>query len=80
MPERQPRPGHRWHDADVSGVALMSYGAHYLAKTGTCSNPGYVFYGPLRQRSGNGALYILSAFFVGPVAAIVGWLLARAWG
>jgi hypothetical protein len=61
-------------------VALMSYGAHYLAKTGTCSNTGYVSYGPLPQRGGNEALYILSAFFVGPMAAIVGWLLARAWG
>jgi MFS family permease len=26
------------------------------------------------------ALYIMSAFFVGPLAAIGGWLLARAWG
>ena len=53
----------------------MSYGAHYLPKTGTCSNTGYVSYGPLSQRGGNEALYVLSAFFVGPVAAIVGWLL-----
>jgi len=62
------------------GVALMSYGAHFVAKTGTCSGTGYVSYGPVPKCPGNEALYITSAFFVGPVAAIVGWLMAHAWG
>jgi Short C-terminal domain len=62
------------------GVALMSYGAHFLAKTGTCSGTGYVSYGPVRKCGPDEALYIMSACFVGPVAAIAGWLLARAWG
>ena len=62
------------------GVALMSYGAHFLAKTGTCSGTGYVSYGPVPKCGGNEALYIMSAFFVGPMAAVAGWLVARAWG
>ena len=62
------------------GVALMSYGAHFLAKTGTCSGTGYVSYGPVPRCGSGEALYIMSAFFVGPVAAIVGWLMAHAWG
>lgn len=62
------------------GVALMSYGAHFLAKTGTCSGTGYVSYGPVPKCGGDEALYIMSAFFVGPVVAIVGWLIAQAWG
>lgn len=62
------------------GVALMSYGAHFVAKTGTCSGTGYVSYGPVPKCPGSEALYITSAFFVGPLAAIVGWLVARAWG
>jgi Short C-terminal domain len=62
------------------GVALTSYGVHFLAKTGTCSGTGYVSYGPVPRCSGNEALYIMSAFFVGPVAALAGWLLAQAWG
>ena len=62
------------------GVALTSYGAHFVAKTGTCSGTGYVSYGPVAKCPGSEALYITSAFFVGPVAAIVGWLMAHAWG
>jgi hypothetical protein len=62
------------------GVALMSYGVHFVAKNGTCSGTGYVDYGPVRRCSGNEALYIMSAFFAGPLSAIVGWALARAWG
>jgi uncharacterized membrane protein len=62
------------------GVALMSYGAHFLAKTGTCSGTGYVSYGPVPKCSGGEPLYITSAFFAGPLAAIVGWLMADAWG
>ena len=62
------------------GVALMSYGAHFLAKTGTCSGTGYVSYGPVPRCGSDEALYIMSAFFVGPLAAILGWLIARAWG
>jgi uncharacterized membrane protein len=62
------------------GVALMSYGAHFLAKTGTCSGTGYVSYGPVPKCGGSEPLYIVSAFFVGPVTAIAGWLLAQAWG
>ena len=62
------------------GVALMSYGVHFLAKTGTCSGTGYVSYGPVPKCSGSEPLYIVSATFVGPVAAIVGWLMANASG
>jgi len=62
------------------GVALMGYGAHYLAKTGTCSGTGYVSYGPVRKCGGSEPLYIMSAFFVGPMFAVVGWLIAQAWG
>jgi hypothetical protein len=62
------------------GVALTSYGAHFLAKTGNCSGTGYTSYGPVPKCGGGEALYIMSAFFVGPAAAIVGWLMARAWG
>jgi len=63
-----------------AGVALMSYGAHFLFRTGTCSSTGYVEYGPVPKCSAGEPLYIMSAFFVGPLFAIVGWLLARAWG
>jgi hypothetical protein len=62
------------------GVALTSYGAHFLAKTGNCSGTGYTSYGPVPKCGGGEALYITSAFFVGPAAAIVGWLMAQAWG
>jgi uncharacterized membrane protein len=62
------------------GVALMSYGAHFVAKTGTCSGTGYVSYGPVPKCPGSEAVYITSAFFAGPLAAIVGWLMARAGG
>lgn len=62
------------------GVALMSYGAHYLVKTGTCSGTGYTEYGPVPKCGSGEALYITSTFFVGPVAAVLGWLIARAWG
>jgi len=64
----------------LAGVALMSYGAHFLAKNGTCSGTGYVSYGPVPRCSGDEPLYIMSAFFLGPVAAIAGWLSARAYG
>jgi Short C-terminal domain len=62
------------------GVALTSYGAHFLAKTGNCSGTGYTSYGPVPKCGGGEALYITSAFFVGPGVAIVGWLMAQAWG
>src|SRR5215469_1331489 len=62
------------------GVALLGYGMHYLAKTGTCSGTGYVEYGPVPKCSGSEALYIMSAFFVGPLLAVTGWLIAQAWG
>jgi hypothetical protein len=62
------------------GVALMSYGAHNIAKTGNCSGTGYTSYGPVPRCGGGEALYIMSLFFVGPLVAIGGWLLARAWG
>jgi hypothetical protein len=62
------------------GVALMGYGAHYLAKTGTCSGTGYVSYGPVPKCGGSEALYIMSAFFIGPLIAVVGWVLVRASG
>jgi uncharacterized membrane protein len=60
----------------VLGVALMSYGAHFVASTGTCSGTGYAYYGPVPKCSGDEALYITSAFFVGPLAAIIGWIVA----
>ena len=63
-----------------AGVALVSYGTHFLAKTGDCSGTGYTQYGPVPKCSGSEPLYIMSVAFVGPVAAIVGWLIARAWG
>jgi hypothetical protein len=62
------------------GVALMSYGAHFLAKTGNCSGTGYTSYGPVPRCGGGEPLYIMSAFFAGPLVAIGGWLLAQAWG
>ena len=62
------------------GVALMGYGTHFIAKTGDCSGTGYVSYGPVPRCGGSEALYITSAFFVGPVIAIAGWLIAQAWG
>ena len=62
------------------GVALIGYGTHFLAKTGTCSGTGDTEYGPVPKCSGSEALYIMSTFFVGPLAAIAGWLIARAWG
>ena len=64
----------------VLGVALMGYGAHFLAKTGNCSGTGYVSYGPVPKCGGGEPLYIMSAFFLGPMAAVGGWLLARAFG
>jgi hypothetical protein len=60
----------------VLGVALMSCGAHFVASTGTCSGTGYAYYGPVPKCSGDEALYITSAFFVGPLAAIIGWIVA----
>lgn len=62
------------------GVALMGYGAHYITKTGNCSGTGYTSYGPVPRCGGGEALYIMSLFFVGPLVAVGGWLLARAWG
>jgi hypothetical protein len=62
------------------GVALMSYGTHFLAKTGNCSGTGYTEYGPVPMCGGSEALYIMSTFFVGPLAAVAGWLIARARG
>ena len=58
------------------GVAVMAYGAHYVTKNGNCSGTGYTSYGPVAECSGGEALYITSVFFLGPVLAVVGWLLA----
>src|SRR5262249_34864344 len=60
------------------GVALIAYGVHAVAKHGTCSGTGYTECGPVRHCSGDEALYIMSAFFLGPLTAIIGWALARA--
>lgn len=62
------------------GVALIGYGTHYLTKNGNCSSTGYVSYGPVPKCGGGEALYITSVFFLGPALAVVGWLMARAWG
>jgi hypothetical protein len=62
------------------GVALIGYGAHYLTQNGNCSGTGYSQYGPVATCHGPEALYIMSVFFLGPAFAIVGWLVARAWG
>lgn len=62
------------------GVALIGYGAHYLIRNGNCSSTGYVSYGPVPKCSGAEGLYITSVFFLGPMLALVGWLMARAWG
>lgn len=62
------------------GVALIGFGAHYLAVNGNCSGTGYSSYGPVPHCGGGEPLYILSVFFLGPALAVVGWLLARAWG
>jgi uncharacterized membrane protein len=59
------------------GVALMAWGAHHLTENGTCSNTGYVSYGPVPTCKGNEFLYITSAFFLGPAVAGVGWLMAQ---
>ena len=48
------------------GAALIGWGSHYLAKSGTCSGTGYVSYGPVPKCGGGEALYILSTFFLGP--------------
>jgi len=62
------------------GVALIGYGAHFLAISGNCSSTGYVSYGPVPKCSGGEAFYIISVFFLGPLLAVVGWLMARLWG
>jgi hypothetical protein len=62
------------------GAALIGWGSHYLAKTGNCSGTGYTSYGPVAKCGGGEALYILSVFFLGPALAVVGWLMAQAWG
>jgi hypothetical protein len=62
------------------GVALIGYGAHFLAISGNCSSTGYVSYGPVPKCGGGEAFYILSVFFLGPALAVIGWLMARLWG
>lgn len=62
------------------GVALIGYGAHYLAENGNCSGTGYSTYGPVARCSGGEGLYITSTFFLGPVLALAGWGLAQLWG
>jgi hypothetical protein len=62
------------------GVALIGYGAHFLAISGNCSSTGYVSYGPVPKCGGGEAFYIISVFFLGPGLAVVGWLMARLWG
>lgn len=64
----------------LAGVALMGYGAHYIAMTGNCSSNGYSSIGPVPKCGSGEALYILSLFFIGPALAVVGWLGAQAWG
>lgn len=64
----------------LAGVALIGYGAHYVTMNGNCSSTGYSSIGPVPRCSGGEALYILSVFFLGPALALVGWLLAQAWG
>lgn len=64
----------------LAGVALIGFGAHYLAVSGNCSSTGYTSYGPVPKCGGGEALYILSVFFLGPALAVVGWLMAHAWG
>ncbi|HEY6275079.1 MAG TPA: SHOCT domain-containing protein [Streptosporangiaceae bacterium] len=64
----------------VLGVALIGYGAHYLAISGNCSSTGYVSYGPVPKCGGGEALYIISVFFLGPLLAVIGWLWAGLWG
>lgn len=59
------------------GAALIGYGTHFLARTGTCSSTGYVSYGPVPKCGGGEALYIMSAFFVGPLFALIGWAFAQ---
>lgn len=55
------------------GALLIGYGTHFLARTGTCSSTGYTEYGPAPKCGGGEALYIMSAFFVGPLTAVIGW-------
>ncbi len=62
------------------GVALIGYGAHYLIRNGNCSGTGYSSYGPVGRCSGAEGLYITSVFFLGPVLALVGWLMSRTSG
>jgi hypothetical protein len=62
------------------GVALIGYGAHFLAISGNCSGTGYVSYGPVPKCGGGEAFHIISVFFLGPLLAVVGWLMARLWG
>jgi hypothetical protein len=62
------------------GVALIGYGAHYIALTGNCSSTGYSSIGPVPKCGSGEALYITSVFFLGPALAVVGWLMAQAWG
>jgi hypothetical protein len=59
------------------GVGLIGYGVHFLAKNGTCSGTGYASFGPVPKCSGGEALYIISAFFLGPLVALIGWLRAQ---
>jgi hypothetical protein len=62
------------------GVALIGYGAHYLAISGNCSSTGYVSYGPVPKCGGGEAFYIVSVFFLGPALAVLGWIFASLWG
>lgn len=64
----------------VLGAALIGYGAHYLTLNGNCSSTGYVSYGPVPTCQGPEALYIVSTFFLGPIAGAVGWGYARIFG
>jgi hypothetical protein len=62
------------------GTALIGYGTHFLARTGTCSGTGYTEYGPVPKCGGGEALYIMSAFFIGPLIAGIGWLFTQVSG
>src|SRR5260370_29200345 len=62
------------------GVALIGYGGQYLIRNGNCSGTGYSSYGPVGRCSGAEGLYITSVFFLGPVLALVGWLMSRTSG
>jgi Short C-terminal domain len=79
---QSPSPGKRVGGVALMllGVALIGWGTHFLAKNGNCSSTGYVSYGPVPKCGGGEALYIISTFFLGPLLAVAGWMMAQSWG